>query len=438
MIGRTFTLAGARHGRRARPGSAARPARRRGRPRRTIRTERQRPRLVRLRAHPRPRRAVSRARTEPAGRAALAGRQRPRTGRIAAISIRTSPSSPTTSCWRSARDETPAGRSSTRLVPASGRWRRPPTTRRPRTSDEPSTRWCRRATATRPGAATSCSPSARRGPAAATPARDVSTYLEAAALARQLGLGDRLAERGDRLCRNHRLPLQRPPRRDARRPPRRSHRRPPARRLGDARAPPGALVGRPLLVGSRRSPLRAERGGRGDGPAAARSRRRWRWRSTAGGTRNGDRTTSSSVSPTRRSAGRWRSRPTSSSSPCRPADGGSPTCSRTATSPPPTASSIPTPRWPSGCISRSSSPTRPSSGPCGRSCRAASATVKRSPTTPACRPQRAGNALRRHRLRRPDVPRVAAARRARASSTTSCARRSARPRRIRRRRARWR
>ena len=98
-----------------------------------------------------------------------------------------------------------------------------------------------------------------------------STYLEAAALARQLGLGDRLASaaigyagvtgyhfsgrRDETLVALLEEALAALPPGDS----------------DDARAPPGPVVGGPLLVRSRRSPLRAQRGGGGDGQAAARS-----------------------------------------------------------------------------------------------------------------------------------------------------------------------
>ncbi len=110
-----------------------------------------------------------------------------------ATSIRTSPSSPTTSCWRSGPDATPSGRSSTRREPVTGRWPRPPTTRRRRTTGGRSTR------SSRPGTSDPvrrCDLLLALG-AARTRGGDTTggraIYLEAAALARQRGLEDHLA-----------------------------------------------------------------------------------------------------------------------------------------------------------------------------------------------------------------------------------------------------
>ena len=148
---------------------------------------------VRLRAHPRPRRAVSRARTEQAGRAALARRQRASKRFTAATSIRTSPNSPTTSCWRSARDATPAGPSSTRPEPAQRAMAQ--------TAYDEAAAHFRRALDTLVSAGNRdptrrCDLLLTLG-AARTRSGDTgagrSTYLEAAALARELGLADRLA-----------------------------------------------------------------------------------------------------------------------------------------------------------------------------------------------------------------------------------------------------
>ena len=191
---------------------------------------------------------------------------------------------------------------------------------------------------------------------------------------------------GDRLRRCHRLSLQRPSRRDARRPSRGGDQRPSARRLADPRSPAGAPVRRAVLVRPRRPSLRAQRGSGGDGPTAGRS------------VDAGDGDPQSPLRPM--GPGQLRAAPRrrhpepgpgvrgerARDSPSRRAAGGSPISSRTATWPPPTASSTPMPSWPSACTSRSCSPTPRSSGPCGRSCKVASVTVRRSPPMPDRRP----------------------------------------------------
>ena len=175
----------------------------------TIRVERQRPEFIRLRAHPRPRRAVSRARAESAGGAALAGWDGPRAG---------SPRRPRSAPGR-ARPPLPVGdrtgtrhRQGDRVFDAgrpSERWPRRPTTKPPHTSDERSTCWSAPGRAIRCVDATSCSPSGRRAPAAATQVpggRPTSRRRRSPASRTRRSAG----QRRDRLCGDHRLPLQRP------------------------------------------------------------------------------------------------------------------------------------------------------------------------------------------------------------------------------------